>query len=77
MAKTKYISPFFEQQDGGDGSVVGGGTGQGSITNQMSYEEWWVDIAWEGENTDADYNGDGVVNKADYDYYIANELWNG
>ena len=80
MVRRKYSTPvlYNEQESGGNGSVVGDGTGQGSISPYMPFEEWWEDIAWEGENyPDADYNGDGEVNRADYDYYILHELWKG
>ena len=80
MAKKFYLSPMIMAADvgeGGSGTVVGGGSGQGSISPQMTYEEWWDEIAWGGENPDADYNHDGVVDQADYNYYIENELWNG
>ena len=43
----------------------------------MTYDDWWEEIAWGGENPDADYNGDGVVNRDDYEYYMENELWKG
>ena len=43
----------------------------------MTFEDWWAEIAWEGENPDADYNGDGEVNIDDYNYWLENELWNG
>ena len=43
----------------------------------MTYDEWWEDIAWEGANPDADYNGDGYVNADDYNFYIEYELWKG
>ena len=76
--KKKYYSPvILEISSGGEGDVSGAGSGQGSVTNAMPYEEWWADIAWEGANPDADYNGDGEVNRDDYDYYIENELWLG
>lgn len=77
MLRRKYCTPIiFTQESGGDGSVVGAGTGQGSIPGQgLSFEEWWKDVAWEGDNPDADYNGDGETNKADYDYYIEHHLW--
>ncbi len=79
MAKRKYGTPvLFEQESGGDVTVVGEGTGQGTIAPEgMSFEEWWEDIAWNGDNPDADYDGDGDVDRDDYTYYIENELWNG
>ena len=78
MYKRRYQSPIFMISSGGPGSVSGDGSNQGSIAPQgMTYKEWWDEIAWEGENPDADYNGDGVVDQADYEYYIENELWNG
>ena len=78
MIKRKYMAPvLFTLDDGGEGTVVGDGTGQGSIPPEMTYEEWWDEIAWGGNNPDADYNGDGVVDVNDYNYYIENELWNG
>lgn len=67
-------------------SVTGKGSGQGTIAPEgMSYEEWLEEIAWgiegsideDGANPDADYNGDGLVNRDDFDYYIENKLWNG
>ena len=78
MSKRKYLSPVFLVSSGGAGGVSGDGSEQGTIAPEgMTYEEWWEEIAWGGENPDADYNGDGVVNQDDYDYYIENELWNG
>lgn len=78
MSKRKYLSPVFLVSSGGAGGVSGDGSGQGTIAPEgMTYEEWWDEIASGGDNPDADYNGDGVVDRADYDYYIENELWNG
>ena len=77
MANKIYISPMLMDITPGGGEVIGDGTGQGSIAPEMTYDEWWADIAWEGENPDADYNGDGVVDINDYNYYIENQLWNG
>ena len=78
MYKRRYQSPIFMISSGGDDNVPGDGTGQGSIAPQgMTYEEWWEEVAWGGENPDADYNGDGEINQEDYDYYIEHELWNG
>ncbi len=78
MSKRKYLSPVFLVSSGGAGGVSGDGSGQGTIAPEgMTYDEWWEEVAWGGENPDADYNGDGVVNQDDYDYYIENELWNG
>lgn len=79
MKKNLYVAPvIWESESGGNPTVIGEGSGQGSIApDGMTFEEWWTDIAWEGENPDADYNGDGVVNQADWQYYIDNELWNG
>ena len=62
MRKRQYQSPVNQ------GTNVPGG---------MTYDEWWEDIAWEGANPDADYNGDGDVNEDDYNFYIDNELWKG
>ena len=76
MMRRKYSTPvLFEQESGGDGSVTGQGTGQGSIPPYMTFEEWWKDEAWNGENPDADYNRDGKVDEADYHFYIDNHLW--
>ncbi len=77
MSKRFYASPVLLVSSGGAGSVIGQGSGQGTVTVEMTYEEWWEEIAWEGANPDADYDGDGDVDRDDYDYYIANELWNG
>ena len=78
MYKRRYQSPIFMISSGGSGGVYGDGSGQGTFVPEgMTYEEWWEDIAWGGDNLDADYNGDGEVNRDDYDYYIANELWKG
>ena len=72
-----YESPILFLENGGDDHVIGQGSGQGSIPPEISYDEWWEDTAWGGTNPDADYNGDGVVDRADYEYYIAHELWKG
>ena len=78
MYKRRYQSPIFMISSGGSGNVYGDGSGQGSVPPEgITYEEWLDEIAWGGENPDADYNGDGEVNRDDYDYYIANELWKG
>lgn len=79
MKKRSYLAPVLLATGGGNPTVDGHGSGQGTVAPEgMSYEEWWVDIAWEGENNpDADYNGDGTVDRDDYDYYIENELWKG
>ncbi len=78
MIKKKYSTPFLMISSGGDGSETGQGSGQGTVAPQgMTYDEWWDEIAWGGENPDADYNGDGSVDQLDYQYYMDNELWNG
>lgn len=78
MTRKRYQAPVFMTSSGGDSGVTGQGSGQGSIAPQgMTYDEWWEEIAWGGDNPDADYNGDGEVNEDDYNYYIENELWNG
>lgn len=78
MANKLYRSPILFLDGGGAGSETGDGSGQGSIApGGMTYDEWWNDIAWGGNNPDADYNGDGTVDINDYNYYIDNELWNG
>ena len=78
MRKRQYQSPVFLSSIPTSGSVIGGGSNQGTnVPGGMTYDEWWEDIAWRGANPDADYNGDGKVNSEDYDYYIANELWKG
>ena len=82
MNRRRYQSPIFMISSGGGGSEFGDGSNQGSIIpdpqeGAMPFDEWWTDIAWEGDNPDADYNGDGTVNQADYEYYIENELWKG
>lgn len=79
MDKKLFFAPLIlTSTSQGDPTVIGQGTGEGSVGPQgMTYEEWWDEIAWGGGNPDADYNGDGEVNRADYDYYIENELWNG
>lgn len=79
MSKKKYQAPvLLDISSGGNGGVIGDGSSQGSISpGGMSYEEWWEEIAWRGENPDADYNGDGEVDELDYQYWLDNELWNG
>ena len=78
MSKKLYQSPVLLVSSGGAGNVTGDGSSQGTlIPDGISYDEWWTDIAWEGTNPDADYNGDGTVDDSDYQYYIENELWNG
>ena len=78
MSRKIYQSPVLLVSSGGAGSVSGDGSGQGTIAPEgMTYDEWWDEIAWGGENPDADYNGDGAVDVLDYQYYIDNELWNG
>lgn len=78
MKKKYYYTPILKVSSGGSGNETGEGTGQGSIGPEgMTFDEWWDEVAWSGENPDADYNGDGVVDRDDYDYYIENELWNG
>ena len=77
MYKRRYQSPVFMASSDGN-TVIGDGTGQGTVAPEgMSFEEWWDEVAWEGNNPDADYNGDGEVNRDDYNYYIENELWKG
>ncbi len=78
MRKRLYQAPVLLVSSGGTGNVSGDGSSQGSIGPEgMTYDEWWDEIAWGGENPDADYNGDGTVDEADYNYYIENELWKG
>ena len=78
MRKRQYQSPVFLSSIPTSGSVIGGGSNQGTnVPEGMTYDEWWEDIAWEGANPDADYNGDGYVNADDYNFYIENELWKG
>ena len=78
MKRMLYQAPIILQSSGGNASVIGDGSGQGTIAPEgMTYEEWWDEIAWGGDNPDADYNGDGTVNEDDYKYYIENELWKG
>ena len=76
MRKRQYKAPILLTSPG-PGDVTGDGSGQGTYVPYMTYEDWWADIAWEGTNLDADYNGDGKVDQDDYDYWIENELWNG
>ena len=87
MAIRKYSTPvLFDLDDEGDVTVVGGGTGQGTyITANTTYSEW-LQIMTHGytgsvnspdcPNPDADYNGDGTINEADYHYYMDNHLYN-
>ena len=78
MRKRQYQSPVFLASIPTSESVIGGGSNQGTnVPGGMTYDEWWADIAWEGTNPDADYNGDGNVNSEDYEFYIKNELWKG
>lgn len=85
MIKRRYTAPLLMESSGENPTVIGQGTGQGTNTPEgTSYDVWFEDIACgytgpvgEAPNPDADHNGDGVVNRDDYDYYIANELWNG
>ena len=80
MAIRKYSTPvLFDLGDEGDVTVVGGGTSQGTYIPEgaLTFDEWWELIAQEGTNPDANYNGDNVIDRDDYDYYIANELWKG
>ena len=78
MKKMLYQAPIILQSSGGNASVIGEGSGQGTAAPEgMSFDDWWLEIAWEGENPDADYNGDGVVDQKDYEYWIENEGWNG
>lgn len=78
MRKRQYQSPVFLSSIPTSESVIGGGSNQGTnIPGGMTYNEWWEDIAWEGANPDADYNGDGYVNADDYNFYIEYELWKG
>lgn len=77
MDKKLFLTPLILTSANG-GNVSGGGSSQGSLGPEgMTYDEWWEEVAWGGENPDADYNGDGVVNQADWEYYIENELWKG
>ena len=84
MAIRKYSTPvLFDLGDEGDVTVVGGGTAQGTyITESTTYQEWLALIAknYEGPvenapNPDADYNGDGMIDEADYHYYMDNHLY--
>ncbi len=87
MMKRKYGAPvLFDLDDGGNGTVIGQGTGQGSLGPYgMTYEEWFEDLCWgifgsvdeDGANPDCDYNGDGYVNEDDWDYWFDNQMWNG
>lgn len=78
MRKRQYQSPVFLSSIPTSESVIGGGSNQGTnVPGGMTYNEWWEDIAWEGANPDADYNGDGYVNADDYNFYIEYELWKG
>ncbi|MBQ6478581.1 MAG: hypothetical protein IJI44_04340 [Erysipelotrichaceae bacterium] len=81
MLRIKYSTPvLFELDDetGSGGTVIGQGTGQGTnFAEGMDFDTWWEEIAWGGDNPDADYNGDGTVDVNDYDYYIENRLWEG
>lgn len=79
MDKKLFFAPLIlTSTSGGNGTVIGQGTGEGSVGPEgMTYEDWWDEIAWGGENPDADYNGDGQVNEDDYKYYLDNELWKG
>ncbi len=80
MDKKLFFAPLIlTSTSGGAGSVIGQGTGQGTNIpgDFLTYQEWWEDIAWEGTNPDADYNGDGSVNEDDYNYYIENKLYEG
>lgn len=77
MRKRQYKAPILLTTPG-PGDVIGDGSSQGTgMPEEMTFEDWWAEIAWEGENPDADYNGDGEVNRDDYDYWRENELWNG
>ena len=78
MRKRQYQSPVFLSSIPTSESVIGGGSNQGTnVPEGMTYDEWREDIAWEGANPDADYNGDGYVNADDYNFYIEYELWKG
>lgn len=78
MSKKRYQAPILLDVEPGQSGVIGDGSSQGSISpGGMSYEDWWDEIAWGGENPDADYNGDGEVDELDYQYWLDNEMWNG
>ena len=80
MTKRKYGAPFVFGVDvnPSGGTVIGEGTGQGSIAPEgMTYERWWVEIAWGGKNPDADYDQDGDIDEEDYEYWLEEHLWNG
>lgn len=79
MNKRKYGAPFvFGVEGSSSGSVVGDGSGQGSIAPEgMTWEEWLEEIAWgytgdiaDAPNPDADRNGDKVIDYDDYLYYL-------
>lgn len=74
MAVKKYSTPvLFDLDDGGDVTVTGGGTGQGTyITENTTYEEW---LSLMSSNPDADYDGDGDIDEDDYNYYMSNHLY--
>ena len=69
MAKKKAFSPFVllsGLDDGGDVTVIGGGTGQ-STTNVFActFEQWMTLFA-------SDFNGDGTTDFNDYhDWFFA------
>ncbi len=82
----KYGAPVLFDLSEGSGTVVGEGTSQGTVApNGMTFEQWKEDLCWgifgsvedDGANEDADYNKDGYVNEADWQYYLDNELWKG
>ena len=79
MSKRFYESPILRQSEsGGAGNVVGEGSGQGSFAPWgMPYEDWWEEIAMEGNNPDADYNYDGQVDIEDWKLYSDPNNWNG
>ena len=79
MNKRLYQAPILLKLDnGGAGSETGQGSGQGTMApDKITYSEWWNEIAWGGNNPDADYNGDGKVDENDYNYYMTNKLYNG
>lgn len=79
MKKKMYESPvLWEPEYTGPGNVIGEGSNQGSFApDGMSYEDWWEEIAWGGENPDADYNGDGKVDIEDWNVYSNPIYWDG
>lgn len=76
MGAKLYFSPVFMVAGGGSKSVTGEGTGQGTnYPEGLSYEDWLEEIAADGNNPDADYDGNGTVDQSDWEYYNENHLW--